>query len=128
MSDPNTTELAPVVSSHIDAKFAALVDSMSTTVQNGNAMRGFWEQGQDRNKLEMHALFTTEVAELTEAIRHKNPPSEHIPEFTSEEEELADIVIRVMDYAGGFKLRLGEAIIRKLQYNATRSYKHGKTC
>ena len=46
------------------------------------------------------ALIHAELSEALEGLRHGNPPSEHIPEFTALEEELADVVIRCMDYAG----------------------------
>ena len=43
--------------------------------------------------------------------------------------ELADIVIRVFELAGSTDVDLTEAIARKMEYNATRPYKHGgKKC
>lgn len=40
--------------------------------------------------------------------------------------ELADILIRVMDHASELKIDLAEIVKEKLEYNATRSYLHGK--
>lgn len=40
-------------------------------------------------------------------------------------EELADICIRVFDYCGSEGLDLESAILKKMEYNKTRSYKHG---
>lgn len=85
--------------------------------------KGFWDK--PRNKGEMVALIHSEASELLESTR-KPAQDQHCPEFTNEEIELADIVIRVMDYAQGFDLRLGEAIVAKLKFNATRPHKHGK--
>lgn len=45
-------------------------------------------------------LMQSELAEMTEAIR-KNLKSEKIPEYSNEVEELADFVIRILDFAGG---------------------------
>ena len=59
-------------------------------------------------------------------MRLGNPPSEHIPNFSSLEEEMADLVIRVLDFAEDQKLDLGGAIIEKMKFNETREYKHGK--
>jgi hypothetical protein len=62
---------------------------------------------------------------LLNILRHENPPSNHIPEFSGIEEELADIIIRVCNYAYAKKFRLGSAILAKMDYNGNREYKHG---
>jgi hypothetical protein len=64
---------------------------------------------------------------LEEALARpsRNPPSGHIPEFTAAEEELADLVIRVMDFAAGRGHRLAEAILAKHAFNAHRPRMHG---
>ncbi len=71
-------------------------------------------------------LEVTELAECVEGVRRGNPPDEHCPEFTTEEIELADCVIRIMDHATARNCRLGEAIVAKMEYNEGRPYKHGK--
>lgn len=73
-----------------------------------------------RNKGEMIALMHSELSEMLEAER-KSLPSDKIPGFTGAEEELADLFIRGLDYAGGHSLRLGPAIVAKLAYNAIRA-------
>lgn len=70
-------------------------------------------------------LIHAEVSEALEAVRHGNPPSEHIPEFSGVEEELADVVIRCMDWAQHKGYDLFGAIISKHSFNKTRPYKHG---
>jgi len=74
------------------------------------------------------ALIHSELSEALEGHRHGNPPSDHIPKFTAEEEEFADVIIRVLDTARERKLRIGEAVLAKMDFNATRPYKHNKTC
>lgn len=51
-----------------------------------------------------------------------------IRRLTNEEEELADLVIRIADYSGRFGIDLGGAVLAKMRYNATRPHMHGKTC
>lgn len=104
-----------------------VINGLCQKIFNDNAKKGFWD-GQ-RNKGEMMMLIVSEVAEMLEAIRKPEPQmSAKIPMFSEEEEELADAAIRIFDYAAGWNLRLGEAIIAKLEYNRTRPFKHGKTC
>lgn len=78
-----------------------------------------------RNKGEMIALIHSELSECLEGIR-KPGADQHCPEFSSEEIELADAMIRIMEYGTAFKLRLAEAIIAKHEFNKSRSFKHGK--
>jgi hypothetical protein len=49
-----------------------------------------------------------------------------MPGFTNEEEEVADQIIRLLDYAGEYKLRIGECIRAKMMKNEGRPYQHGK--
>ena len=86
--------------------------------------KGFWDI--ERNDGELIALMHSELSEALEGLRHGNPKSDKIPEFSAIEEELADVIIRICDMAGGRKLRIEEAIIKKLEYNKTRKKKHGK--
>jgi len=39
--------------------------------------------------------------------------------------EMADAVIRIFDICGAFNIPLGDAVIRKLEYNRTRTARHG---
>lgn len=76
-------------------------------------------------KLSKIALIHSELGEMTEGVR-KPGADQHCPEFTQEEVELADTLIRIFDYAEEFGLRAVEAVMAKMEYNANRPYKHGK--
>lgn len=77
-----------------------------------------------RNKGELIALMHSELSETLEGER-KNKMDDHLPHRRAAEVELADTVIRIFDYAGGFGYDLGGAIVEKLAYNAQRAdHKH----
>ena len=101
-----------------------------------NAMeKGFWEDRDDiegsvymskKVKDELYhnviatrlALIASEVGEAVEALRKG--------EGYNFNEELADIVIRVADLAGGLGIDLEQEIIDKMNINEGRDYLHGK--
>lgn len=93
--------------------------------------RGGWHPGgETRNPLEMMMLIVSEVAEMCETMRKLDPDgnikmSEKTPEFTALEEEAADVMIRMGDFAGLHGLRLEDAISAKMAFNRTRGHRHG---
>lgn len=104
--------------------FMTAFSCMANSVHHNAVAHGWWES--DRNDGEMIALMHSELSEALEYLRKGNHPSDHIPEFSGLEEELADVVIRVMDMSAARNLRLAEAIVAKMEFNANRPYKHGK--
>lgn len=64
-------------------------------------------------------LIVSEIAEAFEGER-KNLMDDHLPHRKCVEVELADAVIRILDYAGEYKLDLDGAIAEKRSYNRTR--------
>ena len=96
--------------------------------------KGFHDDDYDKSTVELYAKWTAnihgEVSELWEAARKgelKKPcdKSAYTP-LTCEEEELADIIIRVLDTAGARSIDIGRAVLLKMAYNATRQHMHGK--
>jgi len=104
------------------------LDAASLAIHENNVAKGFWPEDVNlRNKGECYMLMVSELAEGYEGVR-KPGPSDKIPEFTIEEEELADEIVRVLDYSGAHGLRIGLALICKVAYNLGRPHKHGKLC
>jgi NTP pyrophosphatase (non-canonical NTP hydrolase) len=85
--------------------------------------KGWWDH--DRNDGEIIALLHSELSEALEALRHGNPADVKLPNFSSVEVELADVVIRLADYGAARGYRIAEAVEAKMAFNATRTHRHG---
>ena len=68
----------------------------------------------------MLALIHSEISEALEGLR-KNQMDDHLPHRPIVEVELADALIRILDFAGMKGYDLGGAVREKLDYNRTRN-------
>lgn len=107
------------------------VDTMVEVCHSQSFISGWWKDrktGEDIREQddvldakvpEKLMLIVSELSEAMEGHR-KGLKDEHIKDLTSFEVELADALIRICDLAGAKGISLGQAVSRKLQYNAVR--------
>ena len=93
--------------------------------------KGFWEVFEDgsvkkRNLSELLMLCVSELGESCEALRRGDLQKDEIWRKDTFEDELADTMIRIGDLAKSEGIDLEWQIEKKLEYNRTREYKHGK--
>lgn len=113
------------------SKDAETINEVAAEV-HANAVAKGWHQNEPQMLTigEVSAFVANvhgEVAELWEAARNNElftGCDKGIP-LTCMEEELADIVIRVFDFASKRGLRIGDAIKVKHKYNESRPHRHG---
>lgn len=101
------------------------LNSLAAKIRQNAFEKGFWEN--DRNFGEMLALIHSEVSEALEEHREGKPPFYVSP--TGKPEgwaiELVDALIRILDTIGPAH-NIDELVAMKMDYNASRPYKHGK--
>jgi len=93
--------------------------SLALEIHENAVEHGWWEA--QRSTPELLCLVHSEVSEALEAYRNKDDEN-----FA---EELADIIIRVLDMAIGLGINIQEEVIKKHFKNIKRPYRHGgKIC
>jgi hypothetical protein len=121
------------------------INMLADAVHRNAKEHGWWDE--DRGGAECIALMHSELSEALEAQRNTSivseweeagdsytlngriydrPADKHLPHLPNEAVELADCIIRILDYAVARNLPVVAALFDKHEYNKQRPYKHGK--
>lgn len=101
--------------------FYADHNDVMSALENGGADMRLIEAADRDFTLSQISKIASECGEAVCAIQKGKEPEEVV-------EELADVVIRILDLCGHMEMPLGDILVRKMEYNKTRPYKHGKKC
>ena len=124
-------------------QLSAGLNDLSKKIHELNVKKGFYDEQPSKDRQLM--LVVSEVSEAYESVR-KNLVADSVfvkestifpinlvsnKEFKiyvkdTEEDEIADSIIRLLDYCGNHGIDIDAHINLKLAYNQSRPYKHGK--
>lgn len=109
--------------SHKEARFIQAFQAIQEYVHTNARYHGWWDT--TRNDGELIALMHSELSEALEALRKDIQNDDHIPDYSGVEAELADVIIRIMDFAAARGFRVAQAVVAKHRYNLNRPHRHG---
>jgi NTP pyrophosphatase (non-canonical NTP hydrolase) len=125
--------LALAAQESADQRYARMLDELAEVLHQINVSKGFSHRD---NPFRGLMLIITEVTEAADALRSKCKDMSEEDAFRAvwmdggKEEgvavELADTIVRALSLCKEFGLPIGEILMRKVAYNRTRPFKHGK--
>ncbi len=108
----------------VELQALSLADRVTREISTSEDERELLYSMCRRNTGELIALMHSELSEGLEGDR-KPHPDKHCPEFDNLAVELADTVIRIMEFGYARDIPIAEALIAKADANARRPFMHG---
>jgi NTP pyrophosphatase (non-canonical NTP hydrolase) len=99
-------------------------NAVTREVRECNVVHGWYDD--ERTVGDLLALLHSEVSEMLDAYRKHGfdyAQKDGKPENVAS--EAADVFIRLIDFCDRYNIDLGSAYRKKMDYNWTRSYRHG---
>jgi NTP pyrophosphatase (non-canonical NTP hydrolase) len=110
------------------------IKELTHEAHKNSAAHGWWDGEDETDPVIVSskiALMHSELSEALEEVRNGkfetyfNAESKRPNKPEGLPAELADTVIRIMDLCGALNIDLEKEILRKMEYNLSRSHKHG---
>ena len=101
-----------------------MLNELAKKAHENAVSKGFWDT--IKSGAECIALMHSEVSEALEAMRQGGGECDKIPEIGAIDEEMADVIIRVLDFCAANDIDIDKAVRLKMEYNEGRTHMHGK--
>lgn len=126
-----------------EAETAAKINMLADDIGKWAKSKGFWDMPEPLQamcaadttvnnfvttlrKSQKGYLMNSELGEHCESLRGGTTSKLIELGINNETEELADTIIRILDYCGQYELPIGEAIMAKMAVNQKRPFQHGR--